>query len=164
MKQRGTFTHYWDLDWTSSQGKYWRIRAPICEGEWKGAQQVLDIRLSDFIQDWTPACKKMHGHRLETEVIQSWDSVESLLILHHKIKHLCELRPAFHQLFHELPFLKDIPLGPSSEVEFPSADKFDCQFTNFIATCEAKDIIPVTVSAGVCVSLGANCSTFFCKE
>lgn len=86
------------------------------------------------------------------------------LILHCKIKHLCELRPAFHQLFHEQPFLKDTPSGPSSKMEFPSLDKFDCQFTNSIATCEAKDVIPVTVSAGVSVSLDVNCSTFFCKE
>lgn len=45
-----------------------------------------------------------------------------------------------------------------------SSEKFDCLFTNSIATCEAKDIIPVTVSVGVCVSFDMNCSTFFCKE
>lgn len=97
-------------------------------------------------------------------VHQIWDAVGGLLTLHCKIKHLCELRPAFHQVFHELLFLKGTPSAPSTEVEFPSSDKFDWQFTNSIATCEAKDVIPVTVSAWVCVSLDMNCSTFFCKE
>lgn len=152
-------------NWTRSQGRYWRTRAPIYEGgKWNRAQYVLDTSLRDFIQDWSSAWKEMQGHRLETEILQSWDSVAGLLILHCKIKHLCGFTPAFHQSFHELPFLKDTPSGPSSKVEFPSSDKFDCQFTNSIATCEAKDVIPVTVSVGVCVSLDMNCSTFFCKE
>lgn len=105
---------------TRSQRKWWRIRALVSEGEWQGSQ-VLLIRLSYFIQDWSPACKGCRGTGWGLRYFEAWI--------------LC-----------------------------PSSEKFDCLFTNSIATCDAKDIIPVTVSVGVCVSFDMNGSTFFCKE
>lgn len=59
--------------------------------------------------------------------------------------------------------MKKINFNPT-KTRTPSSDKIDCQFTNSVASCRAKDVVPVTVCVGIRVSLDMNCSTFFYKE